>query len=70
MITNCILNDERRILPVSNYDEMSNTYNGYPAVVGRHGIVRRIGLKLNAEEQSKFEKSISALQEAIKEAEG
>lgn len=69
MITNCILNDERRILPVSNYDGMSNTYNGFPAVVGRHGIVRRIGLKLNPEEQEKFNKSIGTLQEAIRETE-
>ena len=68
-ITNCILNDEQRILPVSSYDEMSNTYNGFPAVVGRQGIVRRIGIKLDHEEQEKFNKSIKALQEAIKEAE-
>lgn len=68
-ITNCILNDEQRILPVSSYDEMSNTYNGFPAVVGRRGIVRRIGIKLDHEEQEKFNKSIKALQEAIKEVE-
>lgn len=68
-IVNCILNDENRILPVSNYDEMSGTYNGFPAVVGRNGVVRRIGLKISDKEQQKFNKSIQALKEAIKEAE-
>ncbi len=69
MITNCILNDEMRILPVSSYDEVTGTYNGYPAVLGRNGIVRRIGLKLTPEEQEKFNKSTTTLKEAIKEAE-
>ena len=69
MITNCILSDEMRILPISNYDEISNTYNGYPAVLGRNGVVRRIGLNLSEEEQEKFNNSVKALQEAIKEAE-
>lgn len=69
MITNCILNDENRILPISNYDEMSNTYNGYPAVLGRNGVVRRIALNLSEEEQEKFNNSTKTLQDAIKEAE-
>ena len=68
-ITNCILNDENRILSVSNYDEMSDTYNGFPAVVGRSGIVRRIGLNISPEEQEKFNRSIQALKDAIREAE-
>ena len=58
-----------RILPVSSYDEVTGTYNGYPAVLGRNGIVRRIGLKLTPEEQEKFNKSTTTLKEAIKEAE-
>ncbi len=67
MITNCILNDECRILSVSNYDEMSGTYNGFPAVVGSDGIVRRLGIKLDDKEQQKLEHSIAALKEAIAE---
>lgn len=67
LITNCILNDEHRVLTVSNYDELSNTYNGFPAVVGRQGIVRRIGLKISAEEQAKLDHSISIIREAINE---
>ncbi len=68
-IVNCILNDENRILPISSYDEMSGTYNGFPAVLGRNGVVRRIGLKISQEEQDKFNKSIETLKEAIREAE-
>jgi L-lactate dehydrogenase len=68
-IVNCILNDENRILPVSNYDEMSSTYNGFPAVLGREGIVRRVGLKIADDEQIKFNTSIQVLRDAIKEVE-
>lgn len=69
LITNCILNDEHRILPVSNYDEYSDTFNGFPAVVGRDGVKRRIGLRLSEDEQSKLNHSISVIREAISEAE-
>lgn len=66
-IVNCILNDENRILPVSNYDELSGTYNGFPAVLGREGIVRRIGLKISDDEQIKLNASIQVLRDAIRE---
>ena len=64
-ITNCIFNDERRILPVSSYDALSNTYNGFPAVVGADGVIRRIGLKMSEKEQQKFDQSTKILREAI-----
>lgn len=66
-IVNCILNDENRILPVSNYDELSGTYNGYPAVLGREGIVRRLGLKISDDEQIELNASIQVLRDAIRE---
>ena len=65
-ITNCILNDENRILAISNYDELSDTYNGYPAVLGRNGVVRRLSFQISPEEQVKLNSSIRTLQEAIK----
>ena len=68
-IINCILSDENRIMPVSAYDELSQTYNGFPAIVGRQGIIKRIGLKLSAAEQDKFNRSIDVIRTAIKEAE-
>lgn len=70
MITNCILNDENRVLTVSSYDGMSNSYNGFPAVLGRHGVVRRVGLRLSANEQVRLNRSIGIIRDAITDAEG
>ena len=65
-ILNCIFNDEMRILPVSNYDSFNDLYYGFPAVVGRAGIIRRLDLKLTEEEGVKLQESINALKKAIK----
>ena len=63
---NCILNDETRILSVSSYDSFNDVYYGYPAVLGRSGIIRRLDLKLTEEEGVKLQESINALKKAIK----
>lgn len=60
-IINCILNDERRILPVSSYDDCSEIYYGYPAVVGAEGIIRRLELSLTEKEGIKLQQSINVL---------
>ena len=65
-ILNCILNDEMRVLPVSSYDQFSDTTFGYPSVVGREGIIRRLDLKLSEHEGVELQKSINALKKAIK----
>ena len=65
-ILNCILNDEMRVLPVSSYDEFSKTSFGFPSVVGREGIIRRLDLKLSEKEGLALQKSINSLQKAIK----
>lgn len=64
-IINCILNDERRVLSVSSYDDFTGVYNGYPAVIGREGVIRRLSLKMTEEEGIKFQKSTNALKKAI-----
>lgn len=64
-ILNCILNDEMRILPVSSYDHFSGTCFGWPTVVGRTGIIRRLDLKLTESEGIELQKSINALKKAI-----
>lgn len=64
-ILNCIFNDEMRILPVSSLDAFSDTYFGFPTVVGREGAIRRIDLKLSEKEGILLQKSINALREAI-----
>lgn len=64
-IVNCILDDERRVLPVSSYDEFTDTYNGFPAVIGRQGVVRRMSINLTEEEGIKFQKSANVIKSAI-----
>ena len=64
-ILNCILNDEMRVLSVSSYDNFSDTYFGFPTVVGREGVIRRLDVKLDENEGILLQKSINALKKAI-----
>lgn len=64
-ILNCILNDEMRVLPVSSYDAFSDTCFGWPTVVGREGIVRRLDIKISEKEGIELQKSINVLKDAI-----
>lgn len=64
-ILNCILNDEHRILAVSSYDHFSGTSFGFPSVVGRAGVLRRLDLKLSESEGIALQKSINVLKDAI-----
>ena len=64
-ILNCILNDEMRVLAVSSYDHFSDTSFGFPSIVGRQGIVRRLDLKLSEREGIELQKSINTLKKAI-----
>lgn len=64
-ILNCILNDEMRVLSVSSYDHFSNTSFGFPSIVGRKGIIRRLDLKLSEQEGIALQKSINVLKDAI-----
>lgn len=68
-ILNSIFNDELRILPVSSYDEFSGTSFGWPTVVGREGIVRRLDLKISEKEGIELQKSINVLKSAINSVE-
>lgn len=65
-ILNSILNDELRILPVSSFDSFSSTCFGWPTVVGREGVIRRLDLKISEKEGMELQKSINALNKAIK----
>ena len=64
-ILNCILNDEMRVLPVSSFDNYSGVYFGFPTVVGREGVIRRLDVKLTEKEGVSLQKSINALKKAI-----
>ncbi len=65
-IINCILGDEKRILPVSSYNDCADVYHGYPAVVGRSGIIRRLDLHLTEPEGIKLQRSINVLRQTLK----
>ena len=64
-ILNSIFNDEMRVLPVSSHDFFSDTSFGFPSVVGRAGVIRRLDLKLSEHEGIELQKSINALKKAI-----
>ncbi len=64
-ILHCILNDEHRVLAVSSLDPFSGVCFGFPSVVGRSGIVRRLGLAPSETEGIALQKSINALKSAI-----
>lgn len=65
-IINCILHDEKRVLPISSYDDFTDTFYGFPAVLGRQGVERRLDLKLNEKEAIKLQKSINVIKSALK----
>jgi len=68
-LTKAILNNENSILTVSCYLDgeygANDVYIGVPAIVNRDGIKKVIELRLNEEEKSKFEHSVSVLQETM-----
>lgn len=64
-ILNAILNDEMRVLPVSSYDSFSETSFGWPSVVGRAGVVRRLDVRPSELEGVELQKSINVLKKAI-----
>lgn len=68
-IINCILGDEKRVLAISSYDDFNDAYYGFPTILGRHGVIRRLDLKLTEKEGIKLQKSINAIKGAIKEVE-
>ncbi|MBR2998229.1 L-lactate dehydrogenase [Candidatus Saccharibacteria bacterium] len=68
-ILNCILNDEMRVLPVSSYDTFSGVSFGFPTVVGREGVIRRLDVKISEQEGIALQKSINQLKAAIKSCE-
>ncbi len=63
-ILNSILNDEMRVLPVSSYDGFSGTCFGWPSVVGREGVLRRLDLTISEQEGILLQKSINVLKNA------
>ena len=55
-------------MPVSTYDTFTDSYYGFPAVVGRDGVIRRLEIQMSETEGVKLQKSINAIKSAIAEA--
>ena len=64
-LLNCIFNDERRIFTISVYDDFTDLYYGYPAVIGRTGVMRRLDLQLTEKEGIAMQRSINSLKQSI-----
>lgn len=67
-IINCILGDERRVLPISSFDDYVDHFNGFPTVLGRQGVIRRLGIHLSEQEGIKFQTSNNTIRSAIEQA--
>ena len=65
-IIHSILNDERRVLPVSSYDDINNVFTGFPTIVGRRGAIRRLDVLMSEAEAIKYQRSVNPLRDAIK----
>lgn len=66
-ITNAILNNENAILTISSYDDENDIFIGYPTIINNLGASKRLPFPLTNEEQEKFNFSIKALKEVIKD---
>ena len=54
-LAEAVINDSHEEMPVSNYRPEYGTYLGYPAIVGRKGIIERLDLHLTEEEKDIYE---------------
>lgn len=64
-LVNCILSNERRVLPVSSLDDCTDVYYGFPCVIGREGIIRRLEIPMTEGEGIKMQQSINILKQTL-----
>lgn len=68
-IVKAILHDENAVLPVSslmqNINGVSDIYLGFPAIVGKNGIVKTLNIELRDQELEKFTHSANMLKSVI-----
>ncbi|WP_394404962.1 L-lactate dehydrogenase [Streptococcus sp. 20-1249] len=63
-----VVSDSREELPVSTYYQPLETYLGYPAIVGRSGIIEQVKLNLTAAEEEKLAASAAFIQKKFAES--
>ena len=64
-LTLTILNDLKKVYPVSNYNTTYDVYISTPCIIGKDGIEKVINIKLTAEEEEKLEESSEVISNAI-----
>lgn len=64
-ITKAIIQDEKRVICTSNYDEFCDIYYGFPAYIGKEGIIKREQLKLLPDEIEKLSNSVNIIKEGL-----
>jgi malate dehydrogenase len=64
-----IVRDKRRLIPCAAYCDkeygVGGYYVGVPVILGASGVERVIELKLTADEQAAFKKSVDAVKELV-----
>lgn len=61
IIVETIFTDAKTVLPVSSYSKADGCYIGHPVVVGASGIVRDFHIRLNEEEEKKWQNSVKTI---------
>ena len=64
-LTLCILNDLKKVYPVSNYNTNYDVYLSTPCIIGKNGIEKVINIKLTDEEEEKLEEASEVISEAL-----
>lgn len=64
-LTLVILNDLKKVYPVSNYNTTYDVYISTPCIIGKDGVEEVINIKLTSEEEEKLEESSEVISEAL-----
>ncbi|RGI29022.1 hypothetical protein [Melissococcus sp. OM08-11BH] len=62
-----ILKDEKKIYPLLIYQEKDNIHIGYPAVLGKGGIVKALSLDLTKKEDLLFKQSVEQVTQYLEQ---
>lgn len=64
-LTLCIINDLKKVYPVSNYNTTYDTYLSVPCIIGKRGIEKVINIKLTGDEEEKLEEASEVITQAL-----
>jgi L-lactate dehydrogenase len=65
-ICECIIFNEKRVLPLSSYQEAFGVSLSLPTILGERGIEKVLNIPLSEQEQELFDRSVKALQDIVK----